>query len=170
MPVETAIGTALVVVQRDGLSSNTVSVDVAARAPRLLQIGAYGAIVNAMDGSLPMPIGYIPGINTHPAKAGDVLTIYAIGLGATSPASATGQPAPATEPFARLINTPIVTFGDGFSSIAIAPSFAALTPTYAGLYQVNVTIPAIARKTNGVVNVTIQFTDAVTNTVQIAIE
>ena len=35
---------------------------------------------------------------THPAKPGDTLLIYAIGMGATSPAVATGDPAPERSP------------------------------------------------------------------------
>ena len=59
MPVDAPLGTNLVQVQRDGLTSNTVSVSVAERAPRLLLIGTtgYGAIQNAADYSLPMPEG-----------------------------------------------------------------------------------------------------------------
>lgn len=111
MPYEVPLGTALVQVTRDGHTSNTVSVQVAERAPRLLLIGVgtYGAIVY-QDGSIPMPIGSFPDVNTHPAKVGDTLTIYAIGLGPTSPAGATGQPAPSVEPLARLATTPLVNF------------------------------------------------------------
>src|SRR6185369_1186207 len=71
MPYGTPSGSAEVQVERDGLRSNKVSVDVAARAPRMLQIGVgtYGAIVN-QDGSIPMPTGSFPGVNTHPAAAG----------------------------------------------------------------------------------------------------
>jgi uncharacterized protein (TIGR03437 family) len=169
MPVEIPTGTALVQVQRDGQTSNTVSVDVAARAPRLLRInvGDYGAIQN-QDFSLPMPVGAIPGIATHPAQAGDTLTIYAIGLGQTNPAVATGQPAPSAEPFARVTSPPTVRFGAGFSAINVEPLFTGLTPTYAGLYQVNVTIPDGLSKGN--VDVTLDFAGAVSNTVQIAVQ
>jgi uncharacterized protein (TIGR03437 family) len=169
MPVETPTGTALVQVQRDGLTSNTAAVTVAARAPRLLRIGVgeYGAIQNT-DLSLPMPVGAIPGYPTHPAQPGDTLTMYAIGLGPTSPAVATGQPAPSVEPFARLIATPAVIFGDGFSAISVTPFFAALSPTFAGLYQVNVTLPPNIPKGN--VDVALRFPDSLSNTVQIAVQ
>ena len=39
--------------------------------------------------------------------------MYAIGLGPTSPAVATGEPAPSAEPFARLTTDPQISFGDG---------------------------------------------------------
>src|SRR4029077_14888427 len=54
MPYEISNGTATVQVQRDGLSSNLVSVQVADRAPRLLLLrgGPWGAIQN-QDLSIP---------------------------------------------------------------------------------------------------------------------
>ena len=142
IPTDAPLGTSLVQVKRqDGQVSNLVSVDIAARAPRLLiGLGSYGAIANT-DYSRPMPEGSFPGVATHPAKNGDTLTIYAIGLGATSPYVATGQPAPSSEPLARLTSLPAVAFGGGIGGATATPLFAGLSPTYAGLYQVNVTIP-----------------------------
>jgi uncharacterized protein (TIGR03437 family) len=169
MPYGLGPGAVEVQVDRDGQRSNKVSVDVANRAPRMLLIGvgSYGAIVN-QDGSIPMPVGSFPGVNTHPAHAGDTLTIYAIGLGATSPQPGTGDPAPASEPLARLTATPNVKFGGGIGVPTVVPLFAGLTPTYAGLYQVNVTIPATAPK--GLVDVGLVFPDSLSNAVQIVIE
>jgi uncharacterized protein (TIGR03437 family) len=100
---------------------------------------------------------------------GDTLTIYAIGLGASSPAALAGAPAPASEPLSRLVATPVVNFfNEGQRSITATPLFAGLTPTFAGLYQVNVTIPSNAPK--GTVNITLGFTDAISNAVQIAVQ
>ena len=56
----------------------------------------------------------------------------------------------------------------GAPSVTIDPFFAGLTPTYAGLYQVNVTIPSNAPK--GTVNVTLGFNDAISNAAQITIQ
>jgi len=112
IPSDAPLGTSLVQVKRqDGQVSNQVSVDIAARAPRLL-VGPslYGVITN-LDGSRPMPEGAWPGVPTHPARIGDTLTLWAIGLGATSPIVATGQPAPSDEPLARLTSTPTVASG-----------------------------------------------------------
>ena len=169
MPYEVANGTALVQVTRDGQPSNTVSVQVADRAPRLLLIGvgSYGAIVN-QDGSIPMPVGSFPGVNTHPAQVGDTLTMYAIGMGPTSPAGATGQPAPSVEPLARLTTMLLVNFGGGIGGTPVTPLFAGLTPTYAGLYQLNVTIPPDVPR--GIVNLSVGFSDAASNSVQIVIQ
>jgi uncharacterized protein (TIGR03437 family) len=156
-------------VVRDGQTSNTVSIKIVPRAPRLLQIGigTFGAVVN-QDGSLPLPdASIVPG--SHPAHPGDTLTIYAIGLGPSSPGVLAGAPAPSSEPLSRLTQTPDVNFfNTGAISVIATPFFAGLTPTFAGLYQVNVTIPANAPR--GIVNLTLGFTDALSNAVQIAIQ
>jgi uncharacterized protein (TIGR03437 family) len=173
MPYQTAVGTALVQVQRDGVAGNTVSVPVVDRAPRLLLLrgGPYGAITLTnpdLSISIPAPAGTFPDIVTHPAQVGDTLTLYAIGLGPTSPAVATGQPAPASKPLARLTRTPVVNFGGGIGGTQVTPLFAGLSPTFAGLYQVNVTIPS--NVPHGIVTLTLAFPDSASNPVQIAIQ
>jgi uncharacterized protein (TIGR03437 family) len=169
LPYEISNGTAVVQVQRDGLSSNTVSVQVADRAPRLLLIGVgtYGAIQN-QDLSIPMPVGSFPGVNTHPAKAGDALTIYAIGLGPTTPAVVSGQPAPASAPFAPLTSTATINFGAGPGGNVVVPLYAGLTPTFAGLYQINVVVPDGLPK--GAIDLTVNFSDSASNAVQIYVQ
>lgn len=154
MPVDTALGTALVQVQRDSLTSNTVSVNVGPRAPRII------AVVN-QDGSVNLPDG------SHPAHVGDFLTIYSIGLGPTSPVVATGVPAPSSEPLARVTATAVVSFGTGIAAIQATPAFVGLTPTAAGLYQVNVAVPA---GYTGVVYISLSFPDAVSNPVPIVVQ
>jgi len=171
MPTDIAAGTAQVQVKTNGQLSNTVSVKVASRAPRLLLLygtGGYGAIVDASQGNqyntLPMPSTISePGFITQPASKGDVLTIYAIGLGPTSPTVAAGQPAPAAEPLARLTSTPTVVFTTNQIpqvNVYVTPdqvAYAGLSPNYAGLYQVNVAIPQACP--SGTVQVSLQFAD-----------
>ena len=169
IPTDAPSGTSTLQVKRtDGQASNLVSVDIASRAPRLLVgLGLYGVITN-LDGSRPMPDGSWPGVATHPAKAGDTLTLWAIGLGSTSPFVATGQAAPLSEPLARLTTTPAVNFGGGIGGTVVNPFFAGLAPTFAGLYQVNVTIPPDVPR--GLVYVTLAFGDSTSNPVLIAIQ
>jgi uncharacterized protein (TIGR03437 family) len=169
IPSDAPQGTSLVQVKRqDGQVSNQVSVDIAARAPRLL-VGPslYGVITN-LDGSRPMPEGSWPGVPTHPARIGDTLTLWAIGLGATSPYVATGQPAPSSEPLARLTSMPAVAFGGAIGGVTAMPLFAGLSPTYAGLYQLNVTIPDNVPKGN--VYVSLAFGSSTSNSVLVFIQ
>jgi len=169
IPTDAPAGTSTLQVKRtDGQASNLVSVTIASRAPRLLLSGVelYGAITN-LDYSRPMPEGSFPGVATHPAKPGDTLSLYAIGLGPTSPFVGTGQPAP-SEPLARLTTMPTVNFGGGVGGTVVNPLFAGLSPTFAGLYQVNVTIPQEVPR--GLVYVTLAFGDSTSNPVQIVIQ
>ncbi|MFN0172458.1 MAG: hypothetical protein ACKV22_39145 [Bryobacteraceae bacterium] len=142
IPFDAAPGSALVRVEREGQRGNSVSVDLAPRVPRILRlgIGDYGIIVN-QDGSFPLPP--TPGVNARPATVGEALTIYAIGLGPTSPPVASGAGAPAAEPLARVEPLPSVTFGGGLSGtpIVATPLFVGLTPNFVGLYQINVIVP-----------------------------
>lgn len=140
VPIEAQPGPAQVSVTYNGQPGNTVSANVAASVPRILRlgIGNYGIVVN-QDQSFPIPP--TSGINSHPAHPGDTITIYAIGLGATTPAVANGVASP-TSPLANVPNVSVV-FGGGF---AVSPTpgtvlFAGLTPGLVGLYQVNVIVP-----------------------------
>src|SRR5581483_753756 len=103
---------------------------------------------------------------TTVAHAGDFLTIYCIGLGATSPVVPTGQAAPGAEPLARLISDITVSFGTGIAAIPVSPIFAGFTPTLAGLYQVNVQVPDAY---HGTVYMSLTFTDTVSNPVPIQV-
>jgi len=142
VPCNATTGPGVVRVDRPGKRGNSILVTIAAAAPRILKLGIdrYGIVVN-QDGSFPIPA--TPGIASHPAKAGDVLVIDAIGLGQTSPAVTEGAVAP-TSPLATVPSISKVLFGGGGfagESIAVTPMFAGLTPGYAGLYQINVSVP-----------------------------
>ena len=73
-----------------------------------------------------------------PAAVGETVVIYCTGLGAVTPAVKEGSPAPTTPPLSTTVNTVTVTIGGKAAQVA----FAGLTPGYAGLYQVNVVVPA----------------------------
>jgi uncharacterized protein (TIGR03437 family) len=91
--------------------------------------GAYGGGTYDILG----PTGNSLGYSTVAAKAGDTVELFAAGLGPTSPAIPAGQAlsdaAPTTNPVKLVIN-----------SVSVTPSFAGLSS--AGLYQINLTIPA----------------------------
>ena len=61
-----------------------------------------------------------------------------------------------------------VAFGGGIGGATATPLFAGLSPTYAGLYQVNVTIPDGAPKGN--VYVSLVFGGSSSNSVLILIQ
>jgi uncharacterized protein (TIGR03437 family) len=109
-----------------------------------------------------------PGLFSHPAKRGDTVTIYALGLGATNPTVADG----AASPSSPLASTPLPTviIGGGFTGTASDGTviFSGLAPGFVGLYQINVTIPQDAPLGNAVA-LEIQLASATSNPVFLAI-
>jgi uncharacterized protein (TIGR03437 family) len=73
---------------------------------------------------------------SNPIHPGDDLTIYAAGLGATSPVVEAGNPAPSAPPALVVIATD-VRLGD----VPLAVSYAGMAPGQIGVYQVNVRAP-----------------------------
>uniref|UniRef100_Q025Z3 NHL repeat containing protein n=1 Tax=Solibacter usitatus (strain Ellin6076) TaxID=234267 RepID=Q025Z3_SOLUE len=126
------------------LKSNVITVNAQASSPEFLylQANANGqnpvAAVSATDGAFIGTEGSIPGANLHPAKSGDILVVYALGLGATSPAQQDGVPAPGIANAALPVN---VTIG-GVQLAATDILYAGVSPSYIGLYQINLRVPA----------------------------
>ena len=133
-----------------------------------LGIGEYGIIVN-QDQSFPIPT--TPGINSRPARVGDVLTMYALGLGQTSPAVISGAASPIS-PLASISDASSVTFGIGApngSSLPVKPQFIGLTPNFVGLYQINIQVPSDSPKGNRVV-LELSVGQVTSNRVEIAVQ
>ena len=125
LPFEAKTGDGTVQVVRNGTPGNLIYTNVAARVPRIYVItNAAGQLISS-------------------AKQGDVLVIYGVGFGPTSPFVATNTASP-SNPTATIAGTTQVCFGNS-SPFHAAPcvnaAFDGLTPTYVGLYQTNVTIP-----------------------------
>ncbi|HEY6392390.1 MAG TPA: hypothetical protein VIX89_13985, partial [Bryobacteraceae bacterium] len=81
---------------------------------------------------------------SSPAKPGEVLVIYLSGMGPTNPAVKSGDPAPGTEPLARVTLIPAVMVDGQDANVG----YAGLSPGFVGLYQVNFTVPSNAKNGN----------------------
>jgi uncharacterized protein (TIGR03118 family) len=131
-PPDTTIGPVPVVVTNNGLASASATIQLAALAPAFF-IFKSNAIA-ALHGDY-SPVGattLFPNSST-PAKAGETIALYATGCGATSPAYPTGVIITQAYPLPVM---PAVTIGGAQATV----TFAGLTA--AGLYQINVTVPA----------------------------
>lgn len=144
-PMDTASGPVPVVVTTPyGASSSTVTLASAAPSFSLLDGKHVAGIILRQDGSgnygggtydILGPTGNSLGYSTMAAKAGDSVALYAVGLGPTNPPVPAGQPfsgsAPTASPITVLIN-----------GVSVTPTYSGITG--AGLYQINLTIPANA--------------------------
>jgi uncharacterized protein (TIGR03437 family) len=130
VPFEIGTGTVSIQVTRGGSASAISTSQVSASSPGIFimdQGTSAGAILHA-DFSL------VTG--TSPAKAGEIVAIYATGLGPLQSPLKSGDPAP-NGPRPTL-SIPTVTVG-GLPAVV---SYSGLAPGFVGLYQLNVTIPA----------------------------
>jgi uncharacterized protein (TIGR03437 family) len=126
-PLELGAGVQTVTVDNGSGSSAAFSVNVAAMAPAIFFYPSAAVLKNANYSLLS---------SGNPAHAGDVLLVYATGLGQTTPASATGALSAAD----TVAKTGNVTATIGGKAAAVVYSIA--SPGFAGLYQVAVTVPS----------------------------
>ena len=133
VPYELAgVGAASLVVRGRGAAGAPATVTIAPAQPGIFTVSQTGT----GQGVVLDAAGRLVDAN-NPARPGDVVVIYATGMGLTNPAAATGAAAP-TEPLAHVTTSPTVTIGGQQATV----EFAGLAPTFAGLYQINARVPA----------------------------
>lgn len=116
----------------DALVGPAISLPLAAAAPGLFQLDATYAVATFADGSVVTP--------QSPAQPGDTVVLWATGLGATNPNAKYGLVPTAAAPLSAGANLSILL--DGVPVPPGAVAYAGLAPNFAGLYQINVTLPA----------------------------
>ncbi|MEO7145403.1 MAG: IPT/TIG domain-containing protein [Bryobacteraceae bacterium] len=134
VPAAIAPGPGQVVVTLDGHAGPAVTVTIAPAAPAFFQLDVHTVIGTHADGST----------ITHdaPAQPGETIVLYATGLGQTMPPVSYGEIATKATP----VQNPgsVVVLVDGAAVDPASVSYAGLAPGFAGLYQVNLQVPASA--------------------------
>ncbi|HEX5230399.1 MAG TPA: hypothetical protein VFW44_21955 [Bryobacteraceae bacterium] len=134
---EGSSATVKVVVNNNGKISPSVAVQVAPFSPGVFSSNGM-AIAQNPDGTLAWPSGVVPGLTTHPAKIGDVITVYATGLGAVQNTPADGHNS--LDQLRNTITIPQILVG----GVSAKVDFSGLSPQFVGVNQLNVTVPNVA--------------------------
>ncbi len=133
VPFELPTGTtASLVVKKGELFTTPEVVTIVPAQPAIFSVNQAGSGQGAvLDGQFRLVEA------SNPVAGGEVVQIYATGLGMTNPAVATGAAAPESPP-ARVVVPVTVTIGGREAAV----EFAGLAPGFVGLYQVNARVPA----------------------------
>ncbi len=150
-----------VVVQRGGVYSLPEAITVVDAQPAILTADNSGegqGLVFGVSAGTPRMADA-----RNPVKAGEAVTLYGFGLGAVTPEVEIGAPTPA-EPLVRTLAKVTATVG----GVPAEVTYSGLSPSYIGLYQVNLVIPADA-KPGAAVPLVIEAAGLPSNTVTLAI-
>ncbi len=130
VPWETTGAKASIVLVRDGVSSLPLEVPLLALQPGVFTTdGSTAIIVRTSNNTLATSL--------NPLRAGELVYLYATGLGPVGNTPATGSGGPSS-PLAHAVTSPTVAI-DG---VSCEVTFAGLAPDLVGLYQVNIRVPA----------------------------
>ena len=124
-------GPATLQIEVDGRAGNPVSITLGATAPAFFQLDATTPIAVHLDGSLITP--------ASPAHGGEMIVLFATGLGQTVPAQIPNQVAASAAQIAALGNFQILLNGAPVDPSRIA--YAGAAPGSAGVYQINLLLP-----------------------------
>jgi uncharacterized protein (TIGR03437 family) len=132
IPGELLPGPARLQVIQDGRAGPEVQIRLRRAAPALYQLDADTAIAVRAGGALATA--------EAPARPGEVIVLYATGLGEVVPPLAAGEIPRGAASLKRL--SEFAVFLDGLAVEASNILYAGVTPGFAGLYQINLRLPA----------------------------
>lgn len=120
-----------VIVARDGVAGPAVDIQLSSTSPGLFLWGDNNPVAVHLDGQLISSLS--------PAAPGEVIVIYAAGLGRTVPDTSGGHLATAAFPIYYASQLQVLL--DGTATPPGSILYAGLAPGFAGLYQINLTVP-----------------------------
>jgi uncharacterized protein (TIGR03437 family) len=129
----------MVTVTADNVSSSAQQITVGPLGPGVFASNGFAVAVNNSDNTLVWPAGTIPGTTTHPAKPGDVVIIYATGLGALDTPINDGQaPFYSDNKLRNTTTAPTVLVGGVQAKLV----YSVLSPQFVGVNQLAITVPS----------------------------
>ena len=115
----------------DGLLGPSIPLQLTSTSPALFQLDEHNAVATLGNGSVITPAA--------PARPGDVVVLYATGLGETTPPVIYSQLPIAAAGLKQIRDFKVLL--DGVAVLSEAVVYAGIAPGFAGLYQINVRLP-----------------------------
>ena len=131
VPALLTAGSSYVQVFLDGRAGPQVSLQVGSVSPALFQLDARSAVATRVDGTVFTA--------DNPAHPGDIVILYATGLGQTVPPAVYSTVPPAAAVLRDMLDFRIVL--DGAPADPSLVFYAGAAPGFAGLYQINCQLP-----------------------------
>jgi uncharacterized protein (TIGR03437 family) len=132
VPANLLPGKAVLTVTLDGRAGPQVATEIAAASPALFQMNAEFAIAVRADGAVCSP--------ESPAQPGTWVTLYATGLGDTTPEAEYSMLPRRAAPLRNAASFRVEL--DGSAAPPDHVAYAGIAPGFAGLYQINLLLPA----------------------------
>jgi len=129
-------GSQAVIVTQPSGSSVPFTTTSSTYGPAFFLFPGNQVVATHLDYTLAVKPGTFTGLNTVPAKPGEVIILWGTGLGPTDPAAPEGMEVPSNQTY-NTATLPSV----NISSLPATVYGAALAPGFAGLYQVAVKVP-----------------------------
>ncbi len=132
VPYDLIAGKASVIVARQSIAGPTAKIQLNNTSPGFFLWNGSNAVAVHLNGQLVSP--------TSPASAGEIIVLYAGGLGRTTPNTSSGRLATTAATIFYASQLQILLNGDPIPPNSVL--YAGLTPGFAGLYQINLRLPA----------------------------
>jgi uncharacterized protein (TIGR03437 family) len=130
-PASLVAGPATIQLINDGLAGPEINIVLDSVAPAMFQLGGTVVLAAHLDGTIIS--------SDAPARRGEVVVIYATGLGPTAPPAIPNRLPDAAAFLARLADFAVWLNGAPLPATRIL--YAGISPPYAGLFQINLRIP-----------------------------
>ncbi len=131
VPVSLVAGPATIQLINNGLAGPEIHIVLDAIAPALFELSGTAVLAAHLDGTIVSA--------DAPARRGEVVVVYATGLGPTVPPAVPDRLPDGPAPIARLADFEV--WLNGVPVPAAGIFYAGISPPYAGLFQINVRIP-----------------------------
>jgi uncharacterized protein (TIGR03437 family) len=132
IPYQLLAGVTTLVVARQGVAGPVVQIQLNDTAPGMFVFNGF-VIATHLNGTLVSPAA--------PASSGEIIVIYAAGLGKTTPATTAGRIATSAAVISEASQMQVLLAGKACPAGNVL--YAGLAPGFAGLYQVNVVVPPL---------------------------